>query len=325
VALAFAIFALPGTAFAADDIEPTALDYRVEPLDDACPDAPAFRDGIALRFGYDPFTPNGARVLRARVGRSGATFRGMVELYEGGRVLGSKMLAASRCDELVSSMALAASMAIDPLRVLRPALAAPDVTPTKVPEASPTPRPVAQLTPSTDVATDRDRAEVRSPPVVPQLFASAGVAGLGPVAGVAFAISVGAGLRYRAVSLDLEGHFVAPSSTDAGAGRVTTTAFGAAVLPCVHSGLMFFCGELLVGELHGSAEGIDNAEQASTFLSQAGVRIGASIPLSRLRFEPFVDGLATLTSTEFQFRSANVWSSRPLGLTGGIRVALPFP
>jgi hypothetical protein len=322
VALAFAFLALPRAAFGADDLEPTALEYRVEPADDVCPAAVAFRDGIAARLGYDPFTANGARVLRARVGRSGASFRGVVELYEGPLVLGSKTLAASRCDELVSSMTLAASMAIDPMRVLRPpqALVATEIAATKA-ETSPTPPPVAQLT----LSTDRDRAETRSPPVVPRVFASAGVAGLGPVRGVAAAFGVGAGLRYRAVSLDLEGHFVAPSSTEAGAGQVTTTAIGVALLPCVHTGPLFFCGELLLGELHGSAEGIDNAQQATTFLSQAGVRVGASIPFSRVYFEPFVDGLATLTTTEFEFRGADVWSSRPFGFTGGVRVALPFP
>jgi hypothetical protein len=196
---------------------------------------------------------------------------------------------------------------------------APPATKPPVPLA-PLPESVPPLSPS-----PADRAS--SPPrrVVPQIFASGGVAALGPVAGVAGAFSVGAGLRYGAISFDLEGRYLAPSAEAAGTGQVRTSTIGVSLLPCVHRGPAFLCANVFFGALQGAAEGVDAPQQATTFFSQAGVRLGAAIPIARVRLEPFVDGLATLTSTEVMFRGVSVWSSRPVGLSGGIRFVLPFP
>jgi hypothetical protein len=295
------------------------VDYDVPA---GCPDVVGFEEGVAARLGYDPFTQGAKRQLRARVHRVGATFRGTVELVdEQFRILGTKTLDASKCEDLVSAITLAASMAIDPFHFLRP--------PTSESSSESAP-PILPLVPSLPMSTQPasepipDAVPPRAARVIPVAFVEGGVAAFGPVAGVAPAFGLGAGMHYRAFSLDILGRYVAPATEAAGAGQVRTSTIGVALLPCARPGFFFVCANVFVGALQGAALDVASPENATTFFSQAGIRLGGSIPVHGTRVEPFVDGLATLTPTDAAFRGVNVWSTRPVGFAGGIRVAYPF-
>jgi hypothetical protein len=319
IALLFAVLFVSRTLWASGSVEPVTVDYDVPA---GCPDVVGFGEGVAARLGYDPFTQGAKRHLRARIHRVGTTLRGTVELVdERSRILGTKTLDASKCDDLVSAMTLAASMAIDPFHFLRPP------TTESLSESAPPIQPVRAPAPTpTRLASERIPDAVARPAarMIPDAFVEGGVAGFGPVAGVAPAFGLGAGLRYRAFSFDVFGRYVAPATEAAGAGQVRTSTIGIALLPCARPGFFFVCANVFVGALQGAALGVDSPENATTFFSQAGIRLGGTIPVYRTRVEPFVDGLATLTPTDAAFRGVNVWSTRPLGFATGIRVAYPF-
>ena len=316
------------TAHAAPDASRlAALDYSASDLG-TCPDAATFRDAVAAHLGYDPFVSGGPRTVQARIRRAGHAFRGTVELRDatGGAVLGAKTLESSRCDELVSTMSFAVSMAIDPVRALqaKPGPAAAEAEPSAaappLPVTSPAhiaPRAASELSSRLPPAPPARRLSL-----LPRVFAGGGVAALGPIAGgMTATFAAGAGLAYGAAFVDLEGRFLAPSSEAAGDGQVRTSTFALALLPCARLSPLFACAEASFGALQGAGETTDG-ESATTFFSQAGVRFGAAIHTAWFDIEPIADGLATLTRTEATFRGSEVWSTHPLGLSGGARLVM---
>jgi hypothetical protein len=304
--------------------ESVKLDYAVTPGTEACPDAQAFRDAVAAHLGYDPFAASGKRTVRARIQKSGTRLSGTVNLEDdAGQTLGSKALESSQCDDLVSAMGFAVAMAIDPSRALHPippAPVSPPPTPALVEPPPPPPRaPPDESPPKNDKPRHR---------LIPQLSLGGAVAGLGPVANISAAIYAGAGLRYGNASLGLEGRYETPSSHATFGGQIETSTIGAALVPCAHWSLAFFCAELFLGALEGQSEGIKGNRSDQTFFSQAGVRLGVAIPLSfaPVSLEPFVEALVTLTPTEFNFlMQNNVWSTDAFGVSGGVRLVLHFP
>ena len=305
----------------------TALDYAVAISATSCPDAASFRDAVAAHLGYDPFGPDGASSVRVRILRTGRSFEGRIELRDGARtLLGTKLLEAERCEDLISTMSFAVGMALDPASVMHP-------KPTRVP---PEPLPVAAEAPAPpagDVrlsASVEPRAGAVDPPrppiaetktrIVPRVFAGAGVATLGPVAGTTASVLGGAGVGYGKALVEVEGRYLTPSSESAGGGQVTTSMYGVALLPCVQLAPLFLCADVLFGELQGSG-GTADGQRATTFFSQTGARLGATIKTPWFDVEPVLDGLVTLTNTEATFRTGGVWSTRPFGLSLGARVA----
>src|SRR5579871_804453 len=106
-------------ARASSTVAPVRIVYDA-PVESGCPDGAEFRDGIAARLGYDPFSTTARRLLLARIDNhadgKGSAWRGTVELVaDDGSALGKKTLTSGRCADLVPTMTLAASLAIDPL------------------------------------------------------------------------------------------------------------------------------------------------------------------------------------------------------------------
>ncbi|HVH41670.1 MAG TPA: hypothetical protein VM925_04985, partial [Labilithrix sp.] len=83
----------------------------------ACPDEAGFRSAVAARVGYDPFFPYAKRTVVTRIdAAAGGRFRARMEvLDESGALLGEKVFVSSQgdCEELVRTLALAVSLAID--------------------------------------------------------------------------------------------------------------------------------------------------------------------------------------------------------------------
>jgi hypothetical protein len=328
------------------DVAPTSLDYEVAAGLDGCPDAARFRELVAARLGYDPFAATAGRALRVRIEPVLHTpmLRGEMRLRDGGDGwVGGKSLEATRCEDVAAAMALAASMAIDPAAALAPRPqvrpAAPDAH-EDIPEsarparggAPPESSPVALPMP---VARDAPEAPPRAPSrsalrVTPAVYAGAGAATLGEVPGpVAAVVEAGVAVERGWLSVELGGRYVAPSVASsvasAGAGQVRVSAVGAELAPCVHVWPLVGCATLLAGVLQGSARNVQEEREGSSFFSAVGLRLGVRFGVGRARVEPFLEGTATLTSTDLLFRGETAWSSHPLGLSAGARVALPIP
>ncbi len=332
--LTFVACVLASTAARADAEQSRALDFDVAADVSGCGDAQSFGESVAAHLGYNPFlasdpsTTKGS--VRTRIRSKGSLLVGTVELLdESGKTLGAKSLESARCEDLLAAMSFAVGMAIDPSRTLHAGAATTPATPPVVP--APATKPPEKSSDDESAANSRaneapQKKTARDFRVEPQLALGGGVTGLGPAAGVAGVFYAGAGARYGAASLEIEGRYSSPSSQNVTGGKVTTSTIGASLVPCAHLGLAFLCAQIFVGALDGQAEGIQNQQGGTTFFSQAGVRAGVSIPLgASFALEPFVDGLVTLTPTTLKFLNVDVWSADAVGLTGGIRLVLHFP
>jgi hypothetical protein len=83
-----------------------------------CPDEPLMRQLVAARLGYDPFRDQSQRAIAVTITRDPKGFRAVLELRDDtGKVVGTRTLSStsSDCNELASAIALALTIAIDPL------------------------------------------------------------------------------------------------------------------------------------------------------------------------------------------------------------------
>jgi hypothetical protein len=84
---------------------------------ESCPPETFVRQAVAARLGYDPFFVSADKTIIAEIARDRGELRGRVALVdERGFVQGARefRLPPGQCDELVATMALAVSIAVDP-------------------------------------------------------------------------------------------------------------------------------------------------------------------------------------------------------------------
>src|SRR5689334_9833347 len=84
---------------------------------ESCPEEPTVRQAVAARLGYDPFFAAADKTIVARITRNRDELRATVELVDDhGIVRGVREFKAraGQCAELVATVALAISIAIDP-------------------------------------------------------------------------------------------------------------------------------------------------------------------------------------------------------------------
>jgi hypothetical protein len=307
-----------------------------------CPDEQALRDSIAARLGYDPFRPDGRVVVRVEISRARDVVRADVVLLDAptGKVTGRKTITSSRrdCSELASAVELAVSIAIDPMHLSQsaPTHPTPSIGPTAPPATASAPIADTAETSPHSAPPDVASAIRRAPPVDAVAVASpprerwrwriggGGVVGIRVVPSASVAPDVFVGARRGAGSVDVEGRFYAPTSSDAAArGNVQANLLLAILAPCLHLGIGMACALGAVGALHGQGGGVDVPLAASTFYSAVGARAGIEVPLSdALLVYGSGDFLAPLVSTTLSLRGTGVWStgfgnaSIGLGLAG---------
>jgi hypothetical protein len=314
---------------------------------------------VAARLGYDPFFPSAEKTIVARIIRTKDELRATVELVdEHGLMRGVRELKAStgQCGELVATMALAISIAIDPTN---PAIlgsasstgAGPPTgkrdsnagaAPTNEQHAAPNghadrdARRSGEDAPSTVAA---DRAEESSngdaalandtPPTRFEVRPGATVvAAFGTAPGPTLGFALSADLRRGIWSIQLEGRIDSPASTDGaeGVGRVRTSLWTVALGPCLHFDPLFVCATAWIGSLR--AEGVDLAAPRtdSTLYAAAGARIGLEVPLNdRFVFRPELDLQTTLLPVELQVDGAAAWEAPRFAALLGFGLMVRFP
>jgi len=268
--------ALAVTASASAD-PPTAkasLSYERQSGAEACPDEAALREQVALRLGYDPFEPEaphrvgvsitkGPRGLAARI-----TTRDSRDGAPASRDLESE---GDRCDELVQSIVLAVSLAIDPLSFAHPRVASPP--PEVEPERSPAPEAESPPPPA-------------PPPPSPWTLdlGVAGRVGFGLVPGVSVGpfieLRVGqkrwALLAVAGADLPTTGVTAAGSS---GAG-VEASLIRGGLGACTLLGWFSVCGRFDLGALQGSGTGEPIRTTDTTLYADFALTAGLSVPLA---------------------------------------------
>jgi hypothetical protein len=322
---------LPGATALAQTRRTVVLIYARHAGAEACPNEQALRRAVIDRLGYDPFRPDAAAAVTASITRVRGGFRADVTLGDGnGNVEGMREMSSREddCVELAEAMALAISIAVDPMGAPLPAA---PLEPSAAPGAagSDAAPGAARVTPA--AAPDRD---MRPVPAASRALREplALRAAVGPVLGFGTAPGTSAGLALQLggrrgwSSLGLEGRADLPVSEPAAAGgSVEASLLLLSIVPCAHRGLLLVCALGSLGSLRGMAEG-PGGHPERTIFGSAGVRAGVEIPLdTTLSARLAGDVGATLTPTTLYLNGEEVWSTPPLSAALGLAVQADFP
>lgn len=271
-------------AFDAAASPTSKLVYARAPGTETCPDEAAFRSTVAARTGYDPFFPFAKRTVLTRLDVADRQFRARMEILDAhGSLVGEKTFVSTDgdCDELMRTMALAVSLAIDVAD--EPEAPEPDAPP---PEANVEARektspPLVVAPPSGDVRTPLDaptNASSRARTTWTASLDTRGSLGLGPGPSLGFA--VGGGLRGKGWSAGLEGRWDAGTKGAVGSNAdVAISVLAGAANACAHVGAAFGCAVASIGRASASSSGITRPTSDDALFLAGGARLGAELAM----------------------------------------------
>ncbi|HMI87100.1 MAG TPA: hypothetical protein VK550_23555 [Polyangiaceae bacterium] len=301
---------------------------------EACPEEPIVRQAVAARLGYDPFFAAADKTIVARILRNRDELRATVELVDDrGMVRGVREVKApaGQCGELVATMALAISIAIDPTNpgiggdTAKARAEPPRPTPAAL-ETRPPPRPhppaPAPEPPEVDAPEKPDQ-----PPSSFELRVGGAVIGAVATAPAAtLGLGLSAGFRSGIWSLAGEARSELPGSTEAGAGRVRTSLWAGGIAPCIHFDPLLVCATTWVGSLRAQGVGFVTSYIHHALYAAAGLRLGMEIPLfARLSFRPELDVLTTLFPVDLKVDGESHWAAPPFSALLRVGIVARFP
>jgi hypothetical protein len=270
------------TAYGAPSVQ---LRYVREPGTEQCPEEVAIRGEVERRLGYAPFTPTSGRAFVVTIQQEADRLTGRIELVDGdGMARGLRVVSTDvdRCDELISTLALAISIAIDPVSVdTSTTPAAPVDTEPNRPEAPVSP-PVVE--PTLDTTQGRPVDALRTMPALrgtvvpaaPIVHWSLGVGSFGSW-GIQPSLAAGGLLqvmgRRGRVSLALDARADLPSHDAKWGFRAHTLV--SSLAGCLHNGPAFGCLVGVPGVFFASGD-----RRGSAFFLLVGTRLGAEVPIS---------------------------------------------
>ena len=297
-----------------------------------CPDEAALRRAVAERLGYDPFVAQARTTVVAEVFRDGGILKARAHwMGEDGITRGSRELVSdgNDCKELVSALALAVSIALDPIASTGAPPPSPEVA---VPvdagsapgsdDVDPAPTPISV----TPVAHESRSAAADAPPPrrrdAPQHAWGLAVGargfvqtGLLPAAGAGIA----AFARFRSAgfwSLALEGQADLPASRNAtdGPGRVEAWSLTASLIPCAHYSVAGLCALGTIGQILSEGSGVTAPRSDSAFYASLGLRALLGWELGQaIGVELHTDLIAPVGRTELTLNSRDVWQAPAVG------------
>jgi hypothetical protein len=320
--IALALLAVAAGAREASAAPTARLVYLRGPGAESCPGEGELRDAVAARLGYDPFATFSLDTLFAEIDKDGTGFVARVKLVaHDSSVRGARSIRGTgECSDLVASLALTISIAIDPLaftRNGRPEGLPPEERPVQPIPDDPDARPVIP-----DPPPEPPSATPEPAPRVRVALGAGALGSTGAAPAPAFGFLVFGRMRYRDASLVLEGRADLASSADAvGPGRVSSSLLALTLLPCGHAGWFFGCARGSIGSI--SAEGLDIAAPgaSSALWGAFGARLGLEIPLSEIfALRIHVDG--DIVATRYRLRFGEREAFRYPAVAGDLGVGL---
>jgi hypothetical protein len=299
-----------------------------------CPDEAVLRHAVEQRLGYDPFFPWADRTMVARIRSDGRGLHGTVEMLDKtGLVQGSREISAPtpQCTELVSGMALAISIAVDPSSVERGAgadvgHAAPDDavidwSSARAEEAASRPPPSPASRDAISPSARRHSADIAW---VPEL--DAGVAGaIGVMPAVALGPRIGGALRRRAWSLGIEGRYLLAFDSTRDGKSVSSTLLEGMGLGCIHVGMPFACVAGSIGRVAVSGN-VAQPNHDAALVARLGPRLGVELAVTpEIAVLAQADVAFNLGRQSIQIDSQGVWKSSLVGGFTEIAVRGRFP
>lgn len=310
-------------AFAGDELATAQLTYIANR--DAvgrCPDEESFRNQIAARLGYQPFTTTGRHRVAVSLAAARGRVHGRAEVTRAGRTApGVRELddQIDNCEALASALATTVAIALDPVRGLGPApepVAPPPLPPPLYDDRGP--EPLAPPPP-----------EQRAPPQPIRFFAGAGgVFSLGVAPGPAIGAEAAVGARREAFSLELSARIETMTGSErvATGDRVEATVLSGALAPCGELGVFVGCVFGRVGAFQGRAPDVVNPSLGTTVFGAVGLRAGVRFVVWRwISLETLAEAGLPLVRTSLRIGADNAWTAPPAFFGGRLALVVLFP
>jgi hypothetical protein len=294
------------------------LSYEAPTSPETCPDELWFHQAVAARLGRDPFSPDAALNVVARINRDNQTILGSLEFNYNDNHLGKRSFRSAQgdCQEVASAMVAAVSVALDPQGPLAQASAA------AAPKSDEKPAPAANRTPVVPSTETTGNVEAVKEAVHRELDASLGVFGS---AGLSPEPTAGALLHLegRSGNFGVAGELVLdlPSSISVPPGRVGSRTLLGSLLPCTYLGQFNLCVQVSAGAILVTGQIVQPTREVSSFLLLTGARVGYSWSLgSVLSLQPFGSVQAIVTRTTIYSGTQVVWVTAPVEGQLGVMV-----
>jgi hypothetical protein len=301
------------------------LTYVVGANDDTCPTEAFVRDEIRRRLGYDPFRDRANAEVDIVINKTKTGYVAHITTTENDAAAARRDIRSDQggCAELVQSVILAVSLAIDPRSFAGPRHAAAQAAPLSDDEPEPPPPPL----PSPPVV-------VPPPPIRARpWFVDANAAlrvGIGVVPGPSLGpvIDVRVGRRLFAILVN--------AGVDLPTGSVTTEALrparvrasllwaGAGACFTPHRLFYFFvCGRIDAGALEGSGQGLAESHTATSAYAGVAALAGATYDITHgFQVGVRAELLAPFTRTTLNLEGTPVWSTP--AVAGAFGVSLGY-
>lgn len=336
--MAVTTWAAPGLAGPGDA---TRLEYSRSERAATCPDGPALKRAVSKRLGYDPFFPAARQTIVVEITDVDDRLRATMRLVnEQGIIAGARELrdGIEHCDELVASLALAISIALDPSAALEatpeppadtsegdgPVASSPAAPGGDAPEPA-TPRMTAAASP----AVRKRQPPVRQPHASSLVvaFRGAGVVGFGVGPATALGIRIGSGIGWRSFRIVAEFADQFPTSSDTGfEGSVRFSQLGVIVAPCFVWRSFDACALAQAGALRAEGREVENASVETSVSAVVGARVEyAPLLFGHVHLLLNVDLLKSLTPVTLQLAGRTIWTTPNVSGQGSIGLELTFP
>jgi hypothetical protein len=300
------------------------LDYQRQEGAAICPDASAIQAGVAARLGYEPFRDDAEDQLRATIRQNGSLLEARIEMTDArGNVTAERRLVSRRrdCGELASSVALAISIAIDPMGQVHAPSASDPASPPP-PLTSP-----AQAPPQTSTRVSAQASPSPEPSLpVSERLALALVGGLGSAPSPSLGIQISGALRRGPFSLALDLRADLPASSSLQVGEASSSLYLASLAPCLHYRAAAACALASAGAQRVAGHNLIDSRSATDPYLAFGARLAADFPVSaRLLVALHGDASIPVTRVSLLVDDAAVWKTPVLVFALGLGVAVIFP
>jgi hypothetical protein len=315
-----------------------------------CGDESGLRQAVARRLGYDPFVASSVNTVVAELRGDGDGLKARVYVIRDGNLAGGvrELTSANRnCTELIATVALAMSIAIDPDALDRveqledstpPSVAANSAPATATRASSPTASeaeppnddPRAAATTKKNPETPKKTEQVRPTSKSPELQGKVGLSGFiasglapAPSFGLAFA---GGLLLNKHWAISLEPQVTAPASRTPSwdpAIHVRVWSY-AATLAMGFQSQGLYAGALFdTGQLASRGVNVSSSKSDRSWYAATGMRVAYNWQLAQgWALVPRVDGLIALNTLKFRLDGGDAYKTpRLLGRFG---VALEY-
>lgn len=299
----------------------TRLIYTRDAQAPSCPEEVALKGAVSSRLGYDPFDAGSSSTVLVHVAKENGQLVGrIVRVDRDGKPVGDRTLTseADDCRELADSMALALSIAIDPLVLTRPPRTPVDSHPSPSGQSAQLPAPIATPTATQSINDAPAVPSLSAPPVdVGVGVGAVGSYGVGP--GAAFGAVLSVGLARESLSVDVEGRADLAQVSLLPAGTVSSQLFAGSLVPCYHYGVLAGCAVANAGAVESVGVSVIQPKATITPYAALGARLGVQVPLgSRWFVRANGEVLANLVRTSVNVAGSRNWLMPPFSLTLGV-------